>query len=169
MKRRGHSPMKKARKPSGPVKIGRHEANCTICAHPDREQIERDFVGWKSPTAIAVEYVLPDRSTVYRHAKAFDLVSKRRRNIRAALERIIEKAGEVDVTAAAVVGAIQAYAKINAQGQWIDRSEHVNLNELFDRMSREELETYAREGKLPGWFTQTVRATLPDSQKAVSD
>jgi|SRR5579872_4743543 len=151
------------------LNIGRHEANCTICAHPDREQIERDFVGWKSPTAIAVEYVLPDRSTVYRHAQAFDLALKRRRNIRAALERIIEKAGEVDVTAAAVVAAIQAYAKINAQGQWVDRSEHVNLNELFDRMSKDELEAYARDGKLPLWFTETVGATAIDGQGSAND
>ena len=169
MKRRGRSPTKRERTPSKSAKIGRHEVNCTICAHPDREQIERDFVGWKSPIAIAIEYVLPDRSTVYRPTQTFDLVSKRRRNIGAALERIIEKAGEVDVTAAAVVGAIQAYAKINAQGQWVDRSEHVNLNELFERMSREELETYARDGKLPDWFRQTVGATPPYSQEPVND
>jgi hypothetical protein len=28
----------------------------------------------------------------------------------------------------------------------------VALREAFERMSREELETYAREGKLPAWF-----------------
>ena len=32
---------------------------------------------------------------------------------------------------------MSAYAKINANGQWVDRSECVNLNELFERMSRE--------------------------------
>jgi hypothetical protein len=161
--------VKKDKSSKKTVNIGRHEANCTICAHPAREQIDRDFVAWKSPTAIAVEYVLPDRSTVYRHAQAFDLMTKRRRNICAALERIIEKAGDVDVTSAAVVAAIQAYAKINALGQWVDRSEHVNLNELFDRMSKDELESYAREGKLPLWFTQTVGATAVDGQVAVND
>jgi hypothetical protein len=50
----------------------------------------------------------------------------------------------VKVNAAAVVSAVQAYAKINAQGQWIDRSETVNLSKLFDRMTRDELEAYAR-------------------------
>ena len=45
----------------------------------------------------------------------------------------------------AIVSAIQAYAKINANGQWIDRVEGVSRNELFDRMTKEELETYARE------------------------
>jgi hypothetical protein len=76
--------------------------------------------------------------------------------VRAALERIIERSGEVEVTASAVVAAIQAYAKINTQGQWIERSEHVNLNDLFERISKDELEAYARDGKLPDWFTETV-------------
>jgi hypothetical protein len=89
---------------------------------------------------------------VYRHANALGLFEKRRRNIRAALERIIERAGDVEVTASAIVAAIQAYSKINAQGQWVDRSEHVNLNELFDHMTRDELEAYARDAKLPDWF-----------------
>lgn len=41
----------------------------------------------------------------------------------------------------------------------MDRSEHVNLNELFERMSKDELEKYARDGTLPAWFTQTVSVT----------
>jgi len=95
-------------------------------------------VNWESPAKLAEEYGLADRTTVYRHAHALGLFEKRKRNVRAALERIIEKSGEVEVTASAVVAAIQAYAKINAQGQWIERSAHVNLNELFERMSRDE-------------------------------
>ena len=47
---------------------------------------------------------------------------------------------------------IQAYRKINAAGQWIDRTEQVSLNDLFDRMSTEELEEYAQTGTLPKWF-----------------
>jgi hypothetical protein len=105
---------------------------------------------------LAEQYGLADRTTVYRHAHALGLFEKRKRNVRAALERIIEKSGEVEVTASAVVAAIQAYAKINAQGQWVERNEHVNLNELFERMSRDELEAYAKDGKLPEWFTNTV-------------
>jgi len=106
-------------------------------------------VNWASPANLAEQYGLADRTTVYRHAHALGLFEKRKRNVRAALERIIEKAGEVEVTAAAVVTAVQTDAKINVQGQWIERSEHLNLNELFDRMSKDELEAYARDGKLP--------------------
>jgi len=46
----------------------------------------------------------------------------------------------VDVLASAVVAAVQPYAKINAAAEWIDRTESVSLNELFDRMSTQELE-----------------------------
>jgi hypothetical protein len=124
-----------------------------VCRHMKCAEIETDFVTWRSPAAIAKEYELSDRSSIYRHAHALGLFPKRQRNVRAALERIIEKAGEVEVTAAAVVAAVQVYSKLNAAGQWIDRSETVDLNELFDRMTREELEAYAHDGTLPGWFT----------------
>jgi len=124
-----------------------------------REQIENDFAAWKSPAKIVKECGLRDRASIYRHAHATGLFEKRRRNVRAALERIIEKADEVEVTASAVVAAVQALAKINAQGQWVERSEHINLNELFERMSKEELETYACDGALPAWFTHTVSET----------
>jgi hypothetical protein len=36
-----------------------------------------------------------------------------------------------EVTASAVVAAVQAYSKINAAGQWIDRNEQVSLNDLL--------------------------------------
>jgi hypothetical protein len=148
------------------VSLGRHSTNCRICRHGKRTEIESDFVRWKSPARIATEYRLGNRASVYRHAHALGLFEKRGRNVRAALERIIEQVGEVDVTAPAVVAAVQAYAKINAAGHWVDRSEHVNLNELFDRMTGQELETYARDGSLPAWFSQTVGATPNRGQEA---
>jgi hypothetical protein len=60
-----------------------------------------------------------------------------------------ERVGEVEVSASAVVAAVQAHSKINAAGQWVDRSEHLNLNELFDQMTQQELATYAKDGTLP--------------------
>ncbi len=140
------------------VSMGRHKRTCSVCRHSERNVIESDFVSWRSPAAIAEEYGLADRASVYRHAHALGLFEKRRRNIRAALERIIEKAGEVDVTASAVVAAVQAYAKINAAGEWIDRTETVSMNDLFDRMTTAELEAYAQRGTLPGWFQATTGA-----------
>jgi hypothetical protein len=149
--------------------LGRHQRTCTICGHPQCDEIERAFVGWQSPAEIAKEFRLADRASVYRHAHAFGLFEKRQRNVRAALEKIIERAGEVEVTASAVVAAVQAYAKINAAGEWIDRTESVTMRDLFDRMSTEELESYARTGALPAWFRATVGATAGDRQKGETD
>jgi hypothetical protein len=39
----------------------------------------------------------------------------------------------------------------------------VSLNQLFDRMSTQELEAYAQTGTLPAWFRATVSATGEDS------
>lgn len=141
-----HKEMKKK------INHGRHEAGCRICSHPKRLDIERDFVAWKSPAKIAKEFKLRDRSTVYRHAHALNLFPKRTRNVRAALERIIERADDIPVTANAIVAAITTYARLNAQGQLVERSEQLSLNDLFDRMSTDELEAYARDGELPEWF-----------------
>jgi len=90
------------------VNRARHEVQCSICTNKQREGIEVAFVNWESPASIAQRYGISDRATVYRHAHAFGLFEKRRRNVRAALERIIEKSSEVEVTASAVVAAVQA-------------------------------------------------------------
>src|SRR5664280_2888116 len=52
--------------PPTPVNSGRHAAECKICAHPQRDEIERDFVNWRSPASITKQYGLRNRSTVYR-------------------------------------------------------------------------------------------------------
>jgi hypothetical protein len=140
----------------------RHERDCKICRHPQRARIEQDWIGWGDTTRIAKQYHV-SRDSVYRHAHALQLFGKRERNIRAALERIIEHAEHVEVTGPTVVSAIQAYAKINAQGQWVERTEHVDLKAVFDRMTREELDVYAREGKLPPWFSEFAGATRIES------
>ena len=138
--------------------LNRHKGQCTICSHEKCKEIEAAFVAWESPEKIATEFGLGHRTTVYRHAKFFGLNLRRQQNIRVPLERIIERAGDLalQVTGATVVQAIAVYGKLNAQGQLIERRETVNLNELFERMTLLEKETYAREGKLPDWFTQTV-------------
>src|SRR5271155_5814286 len=115
--------------------LARHRRLCTVCKHPQCAEIEADFVAWRSPVAITEEYKLVNRATVYRHAHAFGLYEKRQKNVRAALEFLIERASEVEVTAAAVVAASAAYSKINSRGQWIERTQTLDLNKLFAEMT----------------------------------
>jgi len=137
---------------------GRHETQCSICQHAEREAIEREFVGWGSPVRISTEYGT-SRDAIYRHAHAARLFEKRQRNVRAALERIIEKAADVDVNGATVVAAVGTYARLNTYGQLVERSQNVDMNKLFERMTNDEMKAYAERGQLPEWFSETVGAT----------
>jgi len=159
---------KKSRQSQAPgqdksVNLGRHEYQCTICSHSQRGEIEQAFVDWVSPSRVARQHSV-SRDSIYRHAHALGLMEKRDRNLRAALYPIIERAGEVKVNAPAVVTAITALARINSRGQWVERTENVDLNDLFERMTNEELDAYARDGVLPKWFDATSGATRTGGQ-----
>jgi hypothetical protein len=146
----------------GISEIERHSRDCSICSHKEREQIELEFVAWESPTRLSRRFHISRRS-VYRHASALDLFEKRSSNVRSALEKIIERGCETQIGARGLVAAVEAYSKINSQGKWVDRRELVNLNDLFDKMSEDELESYARDGKLPAWFELAIGRTLAPS------
>jgi hypothetical protein len=147
--------MKKTKTPPDPQK---HSRDCGICAHRDRDEIEREFVEWRPIAAIAKARKIP-RASLYRHVHATGLFEKRGRNVKAALAKIIERCDRVHVTSAAVISAIAAYAKINSEtGEWIDKIEDVNARgnmEKFDKMTQGEMLKYAQTGELPEWWNSS--------------
>jgi hypothetical protein len=146
-----------------------HKRHCKLCKHPNLAEIEQRFIGWESPTSIARENHFNLRA-FFRHAHATGLFPKRDTNVRAALSRIIEKGMSLrKVTASAVVQAVAVLSKINAAGKWIDRSETVNLGDLFERMSDQELEEYAAHGTLPRWFTEITGPVSDTTSKALEN
>ena len=108
------------------VDLLRHQRRCKICHHSDRQAIEHEFLEWRSLTEISVDYDIPDRATIYRHAHATGLFL-RRRTFRGALERIMERAEDAAVTASAVVQAVRADARINDDGQWIEPTRTIQV------------------------------------------
>jgi hypothetical protein len=84
-----------------------HSGKCSICNHPDRDLIEAAFLNWQPAERIVADFNLPARSTIYRHAKAADLLNQRRNDFRSALDQIIEQAGRVRATASSIVSAIE--------------------------------------------------------------
>jgi hypothetical protein len=95
-----------------------HSRECSICRHPERDFIDREFLQWTPADSIAVAYRI-QRRAIYRHAHATNLFERRNRDLRFALGRIIEQAGAVPVTADAIVRAIRLYASLNDEGDWI--------------------------------------------------
>ena len=115
----------------------RHSLKCAICNHPDRAAIEFDFLNWRNPGDMVQAYRFRGLSTIYRHAHATGLFTKRRLNLRFAMERIVERVNEVPVTANAVIRAARAVARINDAGEWVDPPSrvivtHINSEEVGD-------------------------------------
>jgi hypothetical protein len=131
--------------------FNRHKSHCKICAHPQREEIERAYIDWVSPAQIAAEFKLRDRSCIYRHAHALNLVPLRDRNSRALLHRYLERADEAPVTAGGVMQAITLLARINARGELVELDEQVGSHDFLDQMNPYEREAYAKDGTLPSW------------------
>ncbi len=95
--------------------LAQHRARCRICKHPEREEIEREFLDWVSLREIAEDWKLPSFRAIYRHAHAVGLFERRRKNRLAALDAIIERVHEVPVTASAVVAAIRLSLELEGE------------------------------------------------------
>jgi hypothetical protein len=102
----------------------RHSRKCQICHHPDREQIEGDFLMWRIPAAIVREYDVPEIS-LYRHAHAFNLFPLRRENLRLGLDRVIERGAQVEVSGDTIIRAIRAQACLTDDNKWLEPAKHV--------------------------------------------
>jgi hypothetical protein len=101
------------------IDLARHERYCTICRHPDREEIEEAFLQWWNVRIIRREFEIEERA-IYRHARALKLFKQRNLGLRSALEFVIQEAQHIRPSAEGLVKAIRAYTRINDQGEWID-------------------------------------------------
>jgi len=63
---------------------------------------------------------------------------------------------EVDTATVAKICDVQKQIA-EELGQWIKRSEVTDMARLFERMSAAEMDRYAKDGTLPGWFPKTFR------------
>ncbi|GEM_PF-3811532 len=97
--------------------LAHHARKCGICHHPQRSDIELAFLNWDYVSSIVSEFHLPSRASLYRHARATGLLAERHRSIRGALARIIEKAQDAEPDAAAIVRAVELFARLNDDGE----------------------------------------------------
>lgn len=92
-----------------------------ICAHPDRDAIEGDFVRWRSPIKIAEDYPIANRSSIYRHAHATGLFDRRKQEVARVMEQYLElvdhyPAEQFDT----VTRAVRGYSHLGDDGRWFE-------------------------------------------------
>lgn len=117
--------------PDEDISLSHHAARCSICNHPDREEIEQGFLHWESPTRLAHEFNLGHRRAVYRHARALGLFKKRVAHSRRILEFIMEKAESVTPTADSIIRAVRAYACLSEDGRWTEPTRRVIITHEY--------------------------------------
>lgn len=103
-----------------PRSSARHGRRCRVCHHPEREAIENAFLNWESADTIARDFGIADHSSIYRHAHATGLFSRRSGHVRYALDRIIEQVHTAKVTGDHVIKAIRAAGCLTGDGKWVE-------------------------------------------------
>jgi hypothetical protein len=134
--------------------LQRHSRRCVICRHRDRIQIDYDFVHWGHPDNIVRDYNIRHRSLLYRHARATGLYAIRSRNLRSALDHIIERIAETPVNSAAEVRAVRIYAHLNDRGAWVEPTRKV---------------VFAREDKQNAPFQLVLSESLASARRERSE
>ncbi|MGB6874529.1 MAG: hypothetical protein WA634_15860 [Silvibacterium sp.] len=128
--RRGGSSAKCKSRTAPDPSFERHRRKCSVCNHPHREAIEEMFINWHSPESIRVAlgaYPPLDWSAIYRHARATGLYAKRSKNLRAVLDLLLEKAGDVQPTAQGIIAVVRAYSCLTDANQWIEPEKRVHI------------------------------------------
>ncbi len=107
--------------PSGEPRsaIERHARKCMVCHHPEREAIEEEYLNWHSPSKSAAHHNIAPR-TLYRHAEALGLTRRRRGNMRAVLDRLLDRAEEATVTGDNIIRALRAYTCLADDRHWVE-------------------------------------------------
>jgi hypothetical protein len=106
-----------------PVK-DRHQRKCAVCRHPDRDEIEEEFINWHDVWHLAKEYNIQDYRSLYRHARVFGLIERRRENRRYMLDRVLESFPS-GANAHSVIQAIRAYSCLTDDNRWVEPATRV--------------------------------------------
>ena len=81
------------------------------------------------------------------------------------LENFMERGDMTPVSGSVILGAFKLHAKMTNGEQGAKQAQAPNPHKLFERMSKDERESFARDGSLPEWFSRATGATPDYSQE----
>lgn len=139
--------------PERDVSLGRHKAQCSICKHPQCEEIEEAWLSWIGVATIESKYKV-SRDSVYRHAHALGLFSKRRRSLIPAYERIIERGDTVNYNGSNIIAALRALEKLIQAEHEAEAAQTEDPKPAFEETSAKESDNAAVGGSLVALLNQ---------------
>jgi hypothetical protein len=109
--------------------LDRHRRKCKICRHPNRDEIERDYLQWRTSRDIARSFGITDHTVIFRHAWATGLYERRQRIIAYALHPLLEQSEDIFIKATpnTIISAVQTYSQINNEGRRIRSKPVTNI------------------------------------------
>jgi hypothetical protein len=163
---------KRAPKRYGPPDPERHRRKCKICHHPNRDEIECDYLHWRTSRDIARSFGITDHTVIFRHAWATGLYYQRQRIIAYAVHPLLEQSEDIFIkaTPSAIISAVETYSKINDEGGRI-RSKPVthvyHVNAPGARKAASNPEASGRERRQPP--ESSARRPNPNIQELEGD
>ena len=112
------------------------------------------FLHWISPGYIVEQFRVRSRMTLYRHVHATGLYEYRRRNLRSALDRLIENADSATVSGDCIIRAIRAQSRVSEDGRWSEPVQRVVV-------SRGPLNFALRDGESPDVLHREILIDTP--------
>jgi hypothetical protein len=91
--------------------LRRHQSQCSVCSHPERQTIEEEWVNWGSTTILAEKYRL-SRDGIYRHAHALGLFRERQKRIKLLYEKVLERLDTVKFSGSDLVKVLKEYTAL---------------------------------------------------------
>jgi hypothetical protein len=136
------------------VSLGRHRAQCSICRHPQRDEIEEAWLDWTGLATMECKYKV-SRDSIYRHSRAFGLDTKRRRNLIPAYEHIVERGDVVGYNGSNVISALRELAKLISAQEAAEAAQSADPKPAAQGTTGKERDNGALAGSLTALLDET--------------
>ncbi len=124
--------------------LRRHQSQCSICSHPQRQEVEDAWLDWDNTTELASKYGF-DRHAFYRHAHALGLFQERQKQRKRLYEKGLERMDITSFSASAIVKLLQQYESI-CQREEAKQAASLPAQAALDPVSVQEAEVSGENG-----------------------
>ena len=124
----------------------RHQGQCSICRHPQCQEIEEAWVNWGNTTLLAKYYGV-SRDAVYRHMTTLDLFKVRQKRVKVIYEKILEQLDMVSVNGATLLAALRDYVALLEREE--EQASDLASQEVSSPMADLEPAELAKDESLP--------------------